>query len=402
MRVLFISPDFPQEMPLFCTALAEAGAEVIGLGEGPVERFPDEVRAALSGLIEARDDATMINAVRAAAARKPFDRIECLWEPGVTMAAELREALGVPGLNVEQTRAFRDKEVMKAALEKAGLRVPRHGRANTEHHVRELIEEIGYPIIIKPIAGAGSADTYRLDNEAELQGVLPNLRHVPEVSVEEYVDGEEYTFDTICANGSVLFQNVSWYRPKPLIGRSVQWISPQTVGLRDIESKDLASGRELGLGVLKALGFENGFTHMEWFRRPNGEAVFCEIACRPPGARSVDVMNQVVDGNLFKVWAESVVTGKVAEPPKRQYNAAVIFKRAQGEGRIVRIEGLDPLLSDFGPNVVGVDLLPIGAPRRNWKQTLLSDGFVTLRHPDLATLTGMADRVGTDLQLYAE
>ena len=48
-----------------------------------------------------------------------------------------------------------------------------------------------------------------------------------------------------------------------------------------------------------------------------------------------------------------------------------------------------------------VDLLPVGSPRRDWKSTLLSDGYVTLRHPDWKTTLGMADYVGTELNLYA-
>ena len=50
---------------------------------------------------------------------------------------------------------------------------------------------------------------------------------------------------------------------------------------------------------------------------------------------------------------------------------------------------------------VSVDLLPLGAPRRDWRQTLLSDGHVILRHPDLQATMEMADRVGIELQLYA-
>ena len=34
------------------------------------------------------------------------------------------------------------------------------------------------------------------------------LRHVPEVSVEEFVDAEEFTHDTVCANGKILFEHV--------------------------------------------------------------------------------------------------------------------------------------------------------------------------------------------------
>ena len=63
-----------------------------------------------------------------------------------------------------------------------------------------------------------------------------------------------------------------------------EWISMQNIVLKDIHTEFTQPGVELGHGVLKALGFESGFTHMEWFRTAKGEAVFCEIGGRPPGA----------------------------------------------------------------------------------------------------------------------
>ena len=161
------------------------------------------------------------------------------------------------------------------------------------------------------------------------------------------------------------------------------------------------SGRELGRNVTRALGYETGFTHMEWFRKANGEAVFGEIAARPPGAHSVDIMNFGSDIDTFTGWAEAVVHRTLSMKFERLYNCAIIFKRAQGQGRIQRVEGLDRVLSSFGEHVVLIDLLPIGAHRRNWVQTLLSDGFIVVRHPDLQTTLDMADRVGTDVQIYA-
>ena len=290
---------------------------------------------------------------------------------------------------------------MKQVLDAAGVRTPRHARAATVRAVRDAIDRIGYPAILKPIAGAGSADTHRVNDREELEQALGRLGHVPEVSVEEFIEGEEFTFDTICSEGEILYFNISWYRPHPLLGRSIEWISPQTVCLRDVESARLASGREMGKEVLRALGFRTGFTHMEWFRKEDGEAVFGEIAARPPGAKSVDIMNYASDISTFTGWAEAVCHGRFSQPLERKYNSAVVFKRAQGSGRIARIEGLGSLLSRFGEHVVAVDLLPVGSPRRDWKQTLLSDGFVICRHPDLETLCEIADRIGTDLQMYA-
>jgi biotin carboxylase len=290
---------------------------------------------------------------------------------------------------------------MKQVLDAAGIRTPRHRRASTAREVRDSAEEVGFPVCVKPIAGAGSADTYRVGDEGELEQVLERIGHVPEVSVEEFIEGEEYTFDTICAGGRILYHNVAWYRPRPLIARSEEWISPQTVSLRAIEAPQVAPGIEMGQAVLEALGFCTGFTHMEWFLKDDGEAVFGEIGARPPGARSVDIMNYASDVDVYTGWAEAVVHGRFSQEVERKYNAAVIFKRAQGEGHIRHIEGLEPLLRELGSAIVCVDLLPVGAPRRNWRATLISDGYLIVRHHDLQTTMAMADRVGTDLQIYA-
>ena len=48
-----------------------------------------------------------------------------------------------------------------------------------------------------------------------------------------------------------------------------------------------------------------------------------------------------------------------------------------------------------------VDLLPIGAPRRDWRATLISDGTVIVRHPELQQVIEMTERFASDLQLYA-
>jgi len=158
----------------------------------------------------------------------------------------------------------------------------------------------------------------------------------------------------------------------------------------------------MGRRVIEALKFDTGFTHMEWYLKANGEAVFGEIAARPPGAHTVDTMNFASDIDLFTGWAEAVVDGtfSAADAP-RLYNCAIIFKRASGHGHIRRIEGLDRILGSFGEHIPALDLLPVGAHRRDWVKTLLSDGFVFVRHPDLGTTCELADRVGTELQMYA-
>ena len=404
MNILLLSPGYPADMPEFTRGLAESGARVFGVGDTPADSLPPMVRRSLTQYIPVRslwDEAAVIAALRERLRGHNLERIECLWEPGILLAARLRETFGVDGLNAEQAQRFRDKELMKQALDAAAIRTPRHVAAQSVSAVWEAAEYIGFPIILKPIDGAGSADTYRVNDADELRAVLPRLRHVQSVSVEEFVEGEEYTFDTITVNGRIAYYNIAWYRPRPLVARSNEWISPQVIALRDTGHPDLQQGVKMGFDVIEALQFDTGFTHMEWYRKADGEVVFGEIGARPPGAHQVDQMKYVCDFDVFREWANAVTLGQVSEGIKAKYNVANIYKRARGVGRIKAIEGVEQLQKDFGQHVVWNTLLAPGSPRRDWRKTLVSDGFIMLRHPDLAATLEMADRVGSELQLYA-
>jgi hypothetical protein len=400
--VLMISPAYPAEMAYFTRALAAVGARVVGVGDQPPQDLPPPAREALAHYehVSLADESGVLSALHGLSRHVDIDQVECLWEPYMMLAARIRESFGLPGMTVEQTVPFRDKERMKQVLDAAGIRTPWHASATTVAGVWEAAERVGFPLIVKPIAGAGSADTYRVDSVAELSDVLPRLRHVPEVSVEEFVDGEELTYDTVCAHGDVGFEHMLWYRPRPLQMRMHEWLSPVSISLRDLSVPELQAGRTMGAAVLDALGFRSGFTHMEWYRKSDGEAVFGEIGARPPGARVVDLMNHATDGDVYVTWAEAVVHGAM-RPLERHYNAGAIFKRARGVGRITHVEGLDRLLTEYGDSVTMVDLLPVGAPRRDWRATVVGDGMVVVRHPELRRVVEMTDRFAADLQIHA-
>ena len=404
MNVIMISPGYPAEMAFFARGLAAAGASVIGIGDQPPSAVPQVARDAMAHYLQvgslAAGDAVAA-AVDELAQHMRIDRVECLWEPYMLLAARLRDELGLPGLTVAQTFPFRDKELMKELLGAAGLRTPGHESTDTVAGVWAAAERLGFPLIVKPIAGAGAADTYRADSAAELDAILPMLRHLPQVIVEEFVDGAEFTYDTICAGGQVLFENICWYRPRPLIMKLHEWISPVTVALRALDAPDLQAGRALGVAALKVLGFRDGFTHMEWYRKADGEVVFGEIGARPPGGRLVDVMNYATDADLFLAWAEAITQGTISRPIERRYNAAVIFKRARGAGRITGYEGLDHLMAEYGEHVAALELLPVGAPRRDWRAAIISDGMVIVRHPELSKILEMTERFAAELHLHA-
>ncbi len=143
-----LSPGFPLEMAYFTRALAQTGATVIGVGDQPVHVLPPEARDHLAHYeqVSLADEGAVLGALAGLARHARIDQVECLWEPYMVLAARIREHLGLPGMTVEQTLPFRDKELMKQVLDAAGIRTPRHASTSTVQGVWEAAERIGYPL----------------------------------------------------------------------------------------------------------------------------------------------------------------------------------------------------------------------------------------------------------------
>ncbi len=404
MKVLFLSPNYPEEMLDFTRGLAQVGAQVYGVGEMPAAALPAKVRpylhdyTQLPGMMnEEASVGRLVDLARAIG----VDRVETLWEPLVLIAAAVREGLGMPGMSRDTVLGFRDKPIMKARLLPAGVRIPRFGRADSVEGVLAAAKEIGYPVVIKPVSGAGTADTWRVDDEASALGKLATMQHVPEVSVEEFIQGQEFTYDAVAIDGKPVFESVTQYHPPPLQGRTLEWISPAQITLRDPYIPALEGGIALGRRVLDVLGMGTGFAHMEWFKTEKGEAVFSEIACRSGGGKLMDAINYANDIDIYREWARAVCWHSFEAVPQRRYHVCAVFKRAQGQGRIVAIDGLDRVRRRCGAGLVVEDLLAVGTQRRNWKATLLGDGYVMMRSPDYRDVCEMRDVAVNALRLYA-
>lgn len=401
MRVVFLSPTYPPEMRQFTRGLAEVGAQVLGVGDGSPDPALRRYLADYLQVPSIMDEEDVIARVHTWLRGRNVDHVLANWEPLVIVAARLRERFGLPGMSVDTVRGFRDKQLMKERVAAAGLRVPRAQRVRSVQDAWAAIELTGYPAIIKPISGAGSADTYKVESAKDMEGVLPHMRHVTEAICEEFIEGEEYTYDTACIGGEPAYESVTRYLPNALEMRSLEWVSPIMLSVRDLTQPHITPGIELGRNVLRALGMGDGMTHMEWFRKPDGEVVFGEIACRPGGACIVDQMNYTSDIDLFVEWARVVTAQRFEAPTERKYNVGIIFKRAEGQGRISSIVGLRDYFARYGAHVVEDTLLRPGMPRRDWKTTLLSDGYLVVRHPDWNHACEMAFAAATDIRLYA-
>lgn len=327
---------------------------------------PDIVGAAVSRLAERHGD---------------IHRLLGILENAQGCLAAVREALCIDGIRPDTALRFRDKGVMKDALRAAGLPCARHTRIRSVGDAWAFVERVGYPIVIKPPAGAGCRATLRADHPQGLVRALAELRPSPEreALAEEFLTGAEFSYETLTLGGEVVFESIGRYHPAPLEVMTNSWIQWVVHLPRDISGPEFDAVRAVGPQVVRALGLDTALTHMEWFRRPDGSVAIGEIAARPPGARIVDLMGHAHGRDFYRAWARLVVDDAVDGPFERTHSVAVAFLRGAGTGRVAAVEGLEAAQRKMGALVVDKQLPRIGAPRADGYE---GEGWVIVKHED--------------------
>ena len=293
--------------------------------------------------------------------------------------AEARARLGVEGMSAEAATNFRDKAQMKSLLRRAGLPCARHCLARTTAEAIAFASASGFPLVVKPPAGAGAIATFRVDNLAALQGALqqtPPTAKTP-VLLEEFVQGEEHSFETVSIDGVHVWHSLTHYYPTPLTVIDNPWIQWSVVLPREVDAPQYDDIRTAARRALDVLGMRTGISHMEWFRRSDGTVAISEVAARPPGAQITQLMSYAHDFDVVHEWARAMIFGQF-NVPERKYAAGAAFLRGQGTGRIMAVHGVDEINRELGSMIVAAKSPAIGAtPSPSYE----GDGWVIIRHP---------------------
>jgi len=384
-NVVFVAPFLMETTLRFVDATGDLPGVRLGLvTQDPPERVPAATRArvtAVEVVPDALDPGTISGAVRnLAAALGPVHRLLGALEELQVPLGEVRAALGIPGMDGETARNFRDKARMKDLLAAAGLPCARHGRVTTAEEVWAFANGTGYPLILKPTAGSGSRGTFRVENAEQLREALrwTSFDAGQPTMVEEFVTGEEHSFDSVLLGGRLVWHSSTDYHPGPLEVLEKPWIQWCVVLPRERDRPDVAGFRPLAEQALRTLGLVNGLSHMEWFRTAEGRYAISEVGARPPGARFVDLISYAHDTDLYRAWARLAVFDEF-DPPERPFAAGAAYLRGQGEGRVRAIHGLEEARRLVGPLAVEVKLPRPGQPPA---RTYDGDGHVIVRHPE--------------------
>jgi len=404
-NVVFVAPFFAETTLRFVGAVARLeGVRTTLVSQDPQAKIPVELKRLLADHVQVKDALDpaglrpALNSVRAKAG--PIHRLIGTLEELQVPLGQLRDELGIPGMGAQAGRNFRDKSVMKSVLWANGLPCAKHALATSRAEATAFVREVGYPLIVKPKEGSGSRGTYRLDSDEDLDGCLRSMPPSPArpLMFEEFVVGEEHSFDSIAIGGKLVWYSTNDYLPGPLEVVREPWIQWCVVLPREVEDPRYDAIRAVAQQALTALGMDTGMSHMEWFRRPDGSVAISEVGARPPGARFVNLISWAHNFDLFAEWAKLVVHGTFTPRP-RPFAAGAAYLRGQGRGRVSRVTGLETIMQELKPIIVEAKLPQVGQPASG---TYEGEGYVIVRHPETAVVRDALKRIVSNVRVEME
>lgn len=324
---IFISPNFPTNYYLFCQALKRNGINVLGIGDCPYDLLSDQVKDSLVEYYRVNsleNEAEVFQAVAFFQQKyHTIDWLESNNEYWLEKDAKLRSAFQIKsGFQMEDMAAIKHKSMMKQYYQQAGIPVARYHLVDDYASCIAFIEEVGYPIIVKPDNGVGASETYKLNNLDEFHYFFATKHPETTYIMEEFIFGRVDSYDAIINNqGQPLFETGT--------------ISP--ISIMDIVNDDDNAVyyidkhipddlREAGRRTVTAFQVKNRFVHFEFFRLTQnmphlgkvGDIVGLEVNMRPCGGITPDMMNYAYSTDVYQIWADMIAFGHSRYPIGQQ------------------------------------------------------------------------------------
>ncbi len=278
----------------------------------------DWPRDSLDDLIAVPNDAgpaLMIDLTAFIGRKLKVDRVVALEEFDVMTAALIREHFCLPGMSSSTAKTFRDKFRMAKAARAGGILLPDFVPLINGDEVRDFMERVPPPWIIKPRSDVSAIGIRKLEEPAEvwrITGEMNDRENLRERSsyyvLAQFIPGEVFHVDSIVSGGRVVFAGTNRYGRPPLevAHGGGAYVSRTVAHGSESEKKLFAINRKL----VKALQLERGAAHAEFIKSDaDGEFYFLEMAARVGGAYIADVLEAASGLNLWREWAQMEVAG---------------------------------------------------------------------------------------------
>ena len=265
--------------------------------------WPSEVLEELIAMPSGLTREQILNTVSWKARTRRFDRIVALDEFDLATAAEIREHMRIPGMGITTAANYRDKLAMRTTARDAGFLVPEFCRVLNYDELRDYMDRVPAPWLLKPRSEASSLGIRKIEAPEQLWRVLDDLGdRQSHFLLEQFVPGDIFHVDSIVSEREVMFSVVHQYgRPPMQVMHEGGVFTTRTV---DRNSRDWGELTALNAALAPSLGMVRGVAHAEYIRaHADGRYYFLEIAARVGGAFIADLVEVSTGVNLWREWA---------------------------------------------------------------------------------------------------
>ena len=324
MNYLLVSPNFPISQEFFAKGLKEKGINVLGVGSESYDALSQTLKDNLVEYFRVNDLEDYEEVFRAVAfltyKHGKIDRIESNNEYWLELDARLREDFNVYGVKPKQLEFTKYKSKMKTMFKEAGARVAKGYAANSKEELHGILKKLKLPLIAKPDNGVGSANTYKLTIQRDVEEFINEWDENISYFFEEFVgDGVLCTYDgLINQHGDIVFET-SFIYTQPTLDLVNNGLDYANIIEPNIDPKL----KELGKRIVHKFGMRERFFHIEFFRLPDGEYIALEYNNRIAGGTCIDLYNYSYNISLYEIYADVVLDKKIKDIVTNKYTLSL-------------------------------------------------------------------------------
>ena len=306
-RILLVAATTGYQTRMFGDAVRRHGAELVFATDRCHQLDDPWSDDAIA--IRFNDEAGSVRAIVDATVDMPIQGVVAVGDRPAVIGALAADAIGVPGHPPAAARVASNKLMTRQCFAKAGLPGPWFKLVAPSVSMKEVVHQVTYPCVVKPLALAASRGVIRANTPIELESACDRLRRLLQdtdiralgdsaneaVLIEEYVPGSEYALEGLVTNGEFSALAV-FEKPEPLEGPFFEesiYVTPPRRKASDVARLV----KQVAIAV-EALGLTQGPVHAEC-RLTDEQVVVLEVAARPIGGLCSKVLRFTApDGTL--------------------------------------------------------------------------------------------------------
>jgi carbamoyl-phosphate synthase large subunit len=236
-------------------------------------------------------------------------------QTGINLAIALEErgalaryGVEVLGAGIDALRLGEDRLLFKQAMEEIGLKVPKSGYAGTLEEAREIVVEVGYPVIVRPsftLGGEGGGVAYNRDELEEVVATALQASPSHRVLIEQSVLGwKEFELEVMrdTADNAIVVCSVENFDAMGVhTGDSITVAPQQTLSDREYQAM-----RDDAFKVIRRVGVATGGSNIQFAVDPQtGERLVIEM--NPRVSRSSALASKATGFPIAKIAAQLAV-----------------------------------------------------------------------------------------------